>query len=203
MRRICGFLVGMVLAVGGCATTGEVVTLDLGAVKIAEEGEKRSETLKISLASFEDARLDMKQVGVRHHLLGGTTYYNVPDGNAGAVFAKALVDHLKMHGWQAELTQGGAMDSDVAISGKVLELAVNATSQLFSTEITSSARVQIEAVNKADGSTLKMTPYGTGSERVFWFDTDDAQSLASAVLTDAMHQFAQGIRVERKALRLK
>lgn len=203
MQRTCAFLVAIALIIGGCATTGEMVTLDMEAVKIAEEGEERTATLTISVAPFEDARLETQHIGVRRHLLGGTTHYNVQDGKVGDVFARAVVDHLKTHGWQAELAQGATMSSDVAISGKVLEFTVNASSQLFSTEITSNVKFQIEAVNKADGSTLKMTPTGTGSQRVFWFDTEDAQSLGSAVLTDAVHQFPERIQVEGKSLRLK
>jgi len=188
-----GLVLGVGLLMAGCAANGSVVNLDLQAVKV----EKAGEGLSVAVAAFEDARGEKGRLGVRRHLWDGETTFNVPGGKAGDMVAKVAADYLKRKGWRTE----GA--PDVMLSGKVLDFSVNAQSKFGSTEITVKTKVAVEAVNKADGSVVRMTLNGGGSQKVFWFEPEDVQELASEVLSESFDKLVMNTKVENKLLRLK
>lgn len=189
--------IGLLVA-GGCAANGAVVNFDLQAVQpSAATASKSSEGLSVAVAAFEDARSEKSRLGVRHHLWGEDTTFNVPGGKTGEIVAKVMTDYLKRKGWR---TDGSP---DVTLSGKVLDFSVNAQSKFGSTEITVKTKVAIQAVNNADGSIVRMTLNGDGSQKVFWFDPEDAQELASEVLSDSLDKLVMNTKVENKLLRLK
>ena len=65
------------------------------------------------------------------------------------------------------------------------------------------AEIVIRALNQADGSLVRMTLNGTGSDSVFWFAPEDAQQLANDVLNESFDRLLQSSRIEGKALRLR
>jgi len=132
----------------------------------------------------------------------------VPGGKVGAVVAQVVTDYLKKRGWRVELARpvsGTGPDNGphVTISGKIVELLVNAASTFGSTKITASAKTVIEAVNAADGSIIQVTLNGTSTQTVVVFDEGDAASLLSAALSESLEKFVAETKVEKKMLRLK
>ncbi len=57
----------------------------------------------------------------------------------------------------------------------------------------------------ADGSIVRMTLNGTGSQTVFWFwyEPEDAQRLISEVLSESFGKLVVDTRIEGNLLRLK
>lgn len=197
------------LLLTGCAGRGEVVALNLRAMAPAEapRAELPADTIVV-VADFEDGRADKQRVGARVHQGGGETVFNVPGGKAGAVVAQVVTDYLKKRGWKVESARpvsGTGPDNGphVTISGRILDLSANAASSFGSTKITASARTVIEAVNAEDGSIVRMTLSGAGSQAVAVFDPEDAADLLSGALSESLEKFVAETKIEKKMLRLK
>lgn len=208
-ERTLRVAVGMgLMALVGCAAKGEVVTLDIRAVlPPAEVKGKNGDSVSVLMTAFEDARAAKSRLGTRRHLWGGESYFDVPGSNSGEVVAEITADYLKSKGWRVELAKAqapsSAVGSEVMLSGTVLDFLVDADSKFMRTEITVKTRVLVEAKNQEDGSWVRMTLNGAGSECVFWFKPEDAQRLLSDVLTDSLDRFVKSTKVENRLLRLK
>lgn len=209
-RRMWAVLAGFwLLTITGCAGKGDMVALNLRATLPAEApGVKLPADTIVVVADFEDGRPNKQRVGARAHQNGGETVFNVPGGKVGAAVAQVVTDYLKKRGWRVELARpvsGTAPDNGphVTISGKVLDLSANAVSAFGSTKITASAKTVIEAVNAEDGSIVRMTLNGAGTQTVVVFDEDDAASLLSAALSESLEKFVMEAKIEKKMLRLK
>ena len=192
------------IALAGCTGTGEVIPLQIRPFETGSEGvTKQRAAIRVAVGSFEDGRNFKTGLGVRTHLWGGVSYFDVQGGNPADVVAQALADYLTAKGWQ--VTKRGASDkgADVVLSGKILDFSVHAKSRLGFTEVTTKTKVALHAQNAADGSTIRMTLNGSGADNVFWFDPEDAQTLMNDVLTDSFGKLVQDTTVENKLLRLK
>ena len=192
------------IALAGCAGTGEVIPLQVHPIVTkAESVSKQTPTLRIAVGSVEDGRSYKTGLGVRTHLWGGVSYFDVPGGNPADVVAQALADYLIAKGWQ--VTKGGAGDkaADVVLTGKLLDLSLHAKSRVGFTEVTTRTKLAVQAQNVADGSTIRMTLNGSGAEDIFWFDPEDAQAVVNDVLTDSFGKLVQDTTVEDRLLRLK
>lgn len=201
------FGVGL-MALAGCAGKGEVVTLDIRATPPATEAmAKTSDGVRVAVAAFEDARPETKRLGTRTHLWGGETYFDVPGGKSADVVAPVIAEYLKQKGWRAEVVKAGSASGagspDVMLTGKLLDFSVNAKSRVFSTKITATTKMAIQAKNTADGSVVRMTLNGEGTQGVFWFEPEDAQSLMNDILTDSLEKLLTATKVENNLLRLK
>ncbi|MBI3355696.1 MAG: hypothetical protein HY038_02780 [Nitrospirae bacterium] len=187
----------------GCAGTGEVIPLQLHPVPAAaEKMAKPAAAIRVALGSFEDGRTHQTGLGVRTHLWGGVSYFDVPGGIPADAVAQALADYLTTKGWQ--VTKGGASDNpDVVLTGKILDFSVHAKSRVGFTEVTTKTKLALQAQNVADRSTIRMTLNGSGADDVFWFEPEDAQALVNDVLTDSFGKLIQDTTVENKRLRLK
>lgn len=209
---VCGImtLVGLVGLVGptGCAGKGEVLELSLrpGPPTPAAAPATRDE-LKVSVAIFEDARPEQSRLGMRTHLWGGVTYFNLPGGRAGEAVSEAVAEHLRRNGWRARVGQPGTSEPggppDVTLTGQVQDLSANAKSRFGSTEIKVTARLTFRALNSADKSTTRVTVEGSRSQTVFWFGAEDVQALLSEVFQDSVGKLLADTRVENRSLRLR
>jgi hypothetical protein len=158
--------------------------------------------LTVAIAPFDDAAIPKGRLGSRAHLWGGTSYFDLAGGRPGEVVARVIADTLKKQGWRVESpAQDGK--AQVAITGKILELSVNAKSSVGSTDIHAVSKLAVEAVNVADGSKIRMTLTGEGSESVFWFDPEDAQNLLSETVASSLGKLIASLKVEGGLLRLK
>ena len=190
----------------GCAGTGEVVLLHIHPVMTGSDGKAKERTaLRVAVGSVEDGRSHKTGLGVRKHLWGGVSYFDVPRGNLADKVAQALVDYLTAKGWQVTKAQRetGDAGADVVLTGTVLDFSVRAMSRIGLTEVTTKTKLALQARNVADGSTIRMTLYGNGNDEIFWFDPEDAQALANDVLTESFGKLIQDTMVENKQLRLK
>ncbi len=191
------------IALAGCAGTGEVIPLQIQPlVTKSESVSKPTPTLRVAVRSIEDGRSHKTGLGVRTHLWGGVSYFDVPGGNPPDIVAQALADYLTAKGWQ--VTKRGASDNeaDVVLSGKILDFSVHAKSRVGFTEVTAKTKLALQAQNVADGSTIRMTLNGSGADDVFWFDPEDAQALVNGVLTDSFGRLVQDTKIENKSLQL-
>jgi hypothetical protein len=206
--------VGMVLAASllmgaGCGGTGKTVYLDLHQ-KQAPAKFMEPEPVRIVVESFEDRRLEWSRLGLRTHLWGGVTYFNVAGERLGDVIAQALADRLKTRGWKdrawtVRVASSGAMtnlnDADMVITGQLLDFSANAKSRIFSTVVTTSSKLVIAARNLADQSSTTRTVEGAQRETLFWFNEDDVQQLLAATLKDDIDRYIADTMIEHKALR--
>jgi hypothetical protein len=197
------------LILTGCMGKGEVVQLNLHAVPPpgAANVHLPSDTIVV-VAEFEDGRTNRQRVGARVHQGGGETVFNVWNGKAGLVVAQVVTDYLKARGWKVDLAKTGtgtAPDGGphVTISGRVVELAVEAKSAFGSTQLAAASRLVVEAVNAEDGSIVRMTLKGAASQTVVVFEQADAEQLLSAALSESLEKFVAETTVEKKIMKLK
>lgn len=195
------------LTVVGCAGKGETRRLDLHTETPAAQSAD-AEPVNIVIEPFEDRRLEQSRIGMRSHLWGGVTYFNVVGDKPGEAIAKELVDRLKTRGWRDRAWNvrfspaGAATNADIIIGGQVQELSANAKSRVFSTVIDTNCRFSIQARNLADKSTTMRTVEGAQSRTVFWFNEDDVQELLATTLKEELDRFVADTMIEQKALRM-
>lgn len=205
---------GIVLAAGllmgaGCGGTGKTFYLDLQQ-KQAVAQYQEPEPVRVVIEPFEDRRLENNWLGVRTHVWGGVTYFNVVGERPGGVVAQALADRLKTRGWKGRpwtvrMASGGGPpslnDTDIVISGQLLEFSVGAKSRFFSTVVNTSSRMVITARNLGDQSTTIRTVEGAERATVFWFDEADVQQLLASTLKDSIDRYIDDTTINQKALR--
>jgi hypothetical protein len=206
--------VGMVLAASllmgaGCAGTGKTVYLDLHQ-KQAPAKFMEPELVRIVVEPFEDRRLEWSRLGLRTHLWGGVTYFNVAGERLGDVIAQVLADRLKTGGWKDQawtvrVASSGAVtnlsDADIVITGQLLDFSANAKSRVFSTVVTTSSKLVIAAKNLGDQSSTIRSVEGAQRQTLFWFNEDDVQQLLAATLKDDIDRYIADTMIEQKALR--
>ncbi|HSC57372.1 MAG TPA: hypothetical protein VLC51_09205, partial [Nitrospira sp.] len=186
----------MVLSLGllvssGCGGSGQTFYLDvLPKQQPAQMADP--ETVKIVIEPFEDRRVEKNRIGMRTHLWGGTTYFNVAGEKPGQVYAQALAERLQARGWQDRAwnvkvaSAGSSPDADIVISGQIFEFAANAKSRLFSTYITTSNKLTITARNNVDRSSTNRSIEGSQSDTVVWFAEDDVKQLMAVTIKDTL-----------------
>lgn len=191
------------MAVAGCGEP--VIKLTIKPTEAAATGAAQKTDLHVVVTGVEDARPSKDRLGLRHHLWGSETPFDVEGGKAGDAVAGAVVDYLKARNWRAQLAKGGGAGTpgDVTVSGKLLNLAVDADSKFGRTVITVRAKMVVQAQNAADGSVVRMTLNGAGEDTVVWFDPEDAEDLVNTVLTESFQKFLANTKVENGLLRLK
>lgn len=205
--QIFGVLVGTgLLAMVGCAASGEVVPLEIRARPAASLAQaSASDGLRVAVLPFDDQRQDKRQFGVRSHIFGGETYFNAPGGDPGLLVAQAMAEYLRQSGWQAWLAKPGITvpgdAAEILLTGQVLEFNAQARSRFFSTEVITGVRIAVEAKNVSDGSTARFTMVSSGSEPVFWFDSDDVQSVLNEAIRISVDKMLANTRVENRQLK--
>jgi len=205
VKHSIGLVIGCIglMASVGCAGTGEVLFIHLRATPATAEKVAASPTpLRVAVAAFEDSRQDQTSLGVRTHIWGGATYFDVPGSKLADAMAHALTEYLAAKGWQV-VEPSGSEGPDVVVTGKVQDGFVRAKSRVGFTEVTTRAKLAIQVTNAADGSVIRMVLNGSGSEDVFWFDREDVEALLSEVLVDSFSKLTQDTTVENRMLRLK
>ena len=215
MKQTMGRLgVGIVLAASllmgaGCGGTGKTFDLDLHQKQTAAQY-LEPEPVRIVIETFVDRRLEKSRLGLRTHLWGGVTYFNVAGERPGDVIAQALADRLKTRGWKdrpwtVRVVSSGAAtdlnDADIVISGQVLDFSANAKSRLFSTVVNTSSKMVLTARNLGDQSSTIRSVEGAQRDTVVWFSEDDVQQLLAATLKDGIDRFLADTTIEQKALR--
>jgi hypothetical protein len=200
---MCGLFAAVMVS---CAGKGEVVVVDIPAKQPAVMTPGPiSDGLRVAVEPFEDSRPKKSRLGVRSHLWGGESYFDVPSGSSSEAATQALVQFLNSKGWNAHVVRAGlgSQATDLTISGYVLALSVDAKSRVGSTKLMTGSKIGIRALNHADGSVIRMTLHGSGSDSVWWFEPDDAQQLVNDVLNESFDQLLHSTKVEGKVVRLR
>ena len=215
MKQIRGRLgVGIALSAclligAGCVGTGKTFYLDLQQ-KQAVTQYMEPEPVRIVIEPFTDRRLENNWLGVRTHLWGGVSYFNVVGERPGEVVAQALADRLKTRGWKGRAwtvrvaSSRAAVDlndADIVISGQLLDFSANAKSRFFSTVVNTSSKVVITAKNMGDQSSTIRSIEGAQRDTVIWFSEADVQQLLAATLKDSIDRYLADTTIEQKALR--
>ena len=193
----------------GCGGTGKTFYLDLQQKQAVVQSQE-PEAVRIVIEPFEDRRLENNWLGVRTHLWGGVTYFNVVGERPGDVIAQSLADRLKTRGWKGRawtvrMASNGAVaslnDTDIVISGRLLDFSANAKSRFFSTVVNTNSKMVITARNLADQSTTIRTVEGAERDTVFWFNEADVQQLLASTLKDCIDRYIDDTTIDQKALR--
>jgi hypothetical protein len=210
-HTLVGVGAGVLLFIGfmtstGCGGSGQTVYFDvLPPQQPVQQAEP--EALKIVIEPFEDRRADKHRIGMRTHLWGGTTYFNVTGEKPGEVYANALADRLRAAGWldrswDVRVAAAGSMpNADIVISGQIFEFAANAKSRLFSTYMTTSNKLTITARNNADHSSTSRSLESAASDTVVWFSEDDVKRLMTATIKDTLDRYLADTTVSQRAVR--
>ena len=198
-------LVGF-MASAGCGGSGQTLHFDvLPSQQPVQQAEP--EGLKIVIEPFEDRRADKQRIGMRTHLWGGVTYFNVAGGKPGELYANALADRLRAAGWlgrswDVRVAPVGSMPTaDIVISGQIFEFVANAKSRMFSTHLTTSNKLTITARNNADRSSTSRSLEGAQSDTVVWFSDDDLTRLMTATIQDTLDRYLADTTVSQRAVR--
>jgi uncharacterized lipoprotein YajG len=196
----------VVTMLAGCRGTGAVRAVDLREkppmVQVTD-----IEPVKIVIEPFDDRRADKSRVGLRTHLWGGTTYFNVPGDRLASVITQRLADRLRTRGWRDRVwdvrvaSAGSVTDADIVISGQVADFSASAKSRVLSTVIDTSSRLKVVAKNQVDQSTTIRNIEGGRSRTVFWFSDDDIQEQLAVTLKDGIERLISDTMIEDKALR--
>ncbi|HET8720378.1 MAG TPA: hypothetical protein VFM24_00015 [Nitrospira sp.] len=195
-----------VMMTAGCGGSGQTIHLDvLPPQQPVQQAEP--EGVKIVIEPFEDRRADKQRIGMRTHLWGGTTYFNVSGEKPGMVYAQALADRLRAAGWldrswDVRVAPAGSIPNpDIVITGQIFEFAANAKSRLFSTYLTTSNKLTITARNAADRSTTSRSLESAQSDTVVWFGEDDVKRLLTATVKDTIDRYLVDTTISQRALR--
>ena len=190
------------LVITGCAAQGEKIDVKISAKPGTEAKPPAATDVKVAVVPFQDDRIDRSRLGTRQHLWGGESTFAVPNGTVGEASARALVDYLKRKGWQAALATNST-GADITITGKLLEVAVDAKSGVAHTALTGRNKMVLQADNAADGSKVRETVSGIGSDTVFWFDPEDAEELLNELFDKNFERFLADTKLDGKVLKLR
>ena len=202
----CCVAVGLALLLG-CAGTGEMGSLNLQPQQPFVPS-SQTEPLKIVIEPFEDLRTDRSKIGQRTHLGGGVTNFNVNGGAPGVTIAEALAETLRQRGWNrrgwdARVVQAGVgvSGADIVIGGEIRDFSTNAKSRVFNTKLTGESRLVIKARNLADDSSTVRNIQGEQTKLVFWFTSEDVETLMSGLLQDGIERFITDTKIEGRTLK--
>ena len=98
----------------------------------------------------------------------------------------------------------GDNGSDILLSGKILELAVDAKRGFLLTDIEARSKLVIQASNREDGSSIVRTDARSGNhDNVFWFEPQDGEEILSEVLEKNFERFVVNTKFEDRAIRFR
>lgn len=194
-----------IIVLAGCAGKGERIDIAIpggtaggGAQSLAAAGPR------IVVLPFNDQRPNHTHLGTRSHLWGGVSYFDLPSGTVATASAQALADYLDRQGWKASLTRTpGGEEADITIAGTIEDLSIDAKSGFMHTDLDAKNTLSFQITNHSDNSIVREHVSGAGTDRVFWFDQDDAQHLTTELFDSNFQKFFKDLRIDGKAIRLK
>jgi hypothetical protein len=141
---------------------------------------------------------------MRHHLWGGESHFSLPNGTLGEATAQAFADFLNGKGWNATVVEEtGAEGADMTITGRLIDVGVDATSGIGQTTLNAKSRMAVQVKNRADGSQIRETLIGVGTNQVFWFDPEDAQELLNELYSKNFEKFVADTKLDGMILKLR
>lgn len=196
--------IGIVM-LAGCAGKGERIDIVIpGGAANGEALSLAGSGPSISILPFDDQRSGQAHLGTRTHLWGGESYFDLPSGTAAGASTQALVDYLTRQGWKASLARTTGNDgADVTIAGTIQGLSIDAKSGVMHTDLDAKNTLSFMITNHADNSIVREHVAGTATDRVFWFDQEDAQQLMTNLFDTNFKKLLSDLKIEGKTIRLK
>ncbi|MEX5219962.1 MAG: hypothetical protein NW701_19235 [Nitrospira sp.] len=205
-------LAAAIMLLGGCAGRGDTIPVNL--VAKPKDGASNNAAVKsmagprVSVVPFEDGRTDPTKMGSRSSFWGGESYFTAPSGSAGEETAQALADYLKRKGWQVQYSKTAPSSNgdgpDIVLSGKILDLNVDAKGGFGFTDVNARSKLAIQAKNRADESSITDTVAHSGEHKnIFWFQPQDGAEILSEVLEKNFERFVLNTKFEDRALRFR
>jgi len=197
------------LALTGCQGTGQLHNFDPHALSSAKSHSEAlsPDRLMIGVVAFQDSRSHKGRIGSRTHFWGGTTNFNVWDGNLGEGMADLAIEYLRQRNWQASRSEAKANQetapTDIVLTGEVLSFEANAKSGFGFTDIEVEIRVRFQAKNNSDGSAVRMVLGANGRDTVALFSPKDVEHLTNTVAKDLFQQLFQDLTVNNRAFHLQ
>ena len=122
--------------------------------------------------------------------------------------AEALAETLRQRGWNrrgwdARVVQAGVgvSGADIVIGGEIRDFSTNAKSRVFNTKLTGESRLVIKARNLADDSSTVRNIQGEQTKLVFWFTSEDVETLMSGLLQDGIERVLTDTKIEGRTLK--
>ncbi|MEC4890559.1 MAG: hypothetical protein RI101_10905 [Nitrospira sp.] len=203
--KVLLFSVLGIIMVAGCAGKGERIDV---LIPGTGAGERMASTTvngpRIAVLPFDDQRANQAHLGMRSHLWGGVSYFDLPSGTVPRAASQALVDYLNRQGWKASLARTvGSEGADITITGTIQDLSIDATSGFMHTDLTAKNSMKFQIANHADESVVRERVSGSGSDQVFWFEPTDAQRLTDELFEKNFQKLIGDLRIEGRMIRLK
>ena len=194
----------IMLCMAGCAGQGERIDIAIPGKFTGPAVTPSGSGPRIAVLPFQDQRPDQRYLGYRKHLWGGDSHFDMPSGTLSSASAQALVEYLNRQGWRASLARTpGGEGADVTMLGTITDLSVNATSGFMHTDLAAKQSVAFQILNHRDESIVRDHVSGSATDQVFWFNTEDAQTLVTDLLESNFRKLINDIRVDGTAIRLK
>ncbi|MEP6932749.1 MAG: hypothetical protein ABI988_02215 [Nitrospirota bacterium] len=196
-------LLGIILA-AGCAGKGERIDLNFPIASGAGGKVVATSSPTVAIQPFEDHRTNRSHLGTRSHLWGGESHFSLSNGTIGEATAQAFADYLTGKGWNVTVARGhGAREADMTITGSLLDVGVDAKSGIGQTTLTAKNRIIVQVQNHTDGSQVRETLIGAGTNQVFWFDPEDAQALLNELYNKNFEKFVMDTKLDGTILKLR
>ena len=201
MKRVgyLGLLSAIVL-LGGCQGTGELINLDLHALQSSTQ--PTAQNIHVAVQPFQDLRQQTDQIGLQTHWAGGATYFTAWDGKIGKGMAQTAVEYFQQQGWTTELADANTNSADVVLIGKITDFSAEVNSHFWCNELNVHMELLLEAQNRQDGSSTKISVISDGNDTSLAFEPVDLEKLANAVLKDAFRQFLNDTHIKGKTIKM-
>ena len=110
---------------------------------------------------------------------------------------------IPLRAWDARVKQAGVgvSGADIVIGGEIRDFSTNAKSRVFNTKLTGESRLVIKARNLADDSSTVRNIQGEQTKLVFWFTSEDVETLMSGLLQDGIERFITDTKIEGRTLK--
>lgn len=194
---LTGFLLTSVF-LSGCQGSGEAVTLRIQEMQ-SDLGVKGS-ALTIAVSPFEDQRPSTDHLGLRIHLGGGKTYFDLMDGHFASHVTRSFLEFLNASGFSASPAEG-TESPDVRIDAVVKTFDVKATDRLLVSSLEVDTTMEFTIHNSTDGSTVRVTIGAGGAYEKMLFEQENLEALISDVLKEGFVQLLEETEIQGKTLR--
>jgi len=194
-----------IIVLAGCAGKGERIDILIpGGTTSGKIASLPGSGPKIAILPLDDQRPTQAHLGTRSHLWGGESYFDLPNGTVADAGTQALVDYLIRQGWNVSLARTtGNDDADITITGSILSLSIDAKSGVMHTNLDAKNTLSFKITNRSDNSVVREHVSGTATDRVFWFDREDAQHLITGLFETNFNKLLGDLKVEGRTIRLK
>lgn len=194
-----------IVVVAGCAGKGERIDIAIPGAATAERAAPAiANGPRIAVLPFDDQRANQAHLGMRSHLWGGASYFDLQTGTIPKAAAQALIGYLNRQGWKASLARTvGSEGADITLTGTIHELSVDATGGIMHTDLAAKNTMKFQITNHADDSVIRERVSGSGSDQVFWFEPADAQRLTDELFEKNFQKLLGDLRIEGRTIRLK